>query len=175
MLYLCYILQLVVDCLDDCPFPKQQPVRDGHQRPFHIALELGNELYAVHKEALKQPLANISLVAYELAVYGIHERLVFQRLAVVNVTGCYHEVEQLAHLRYAPENLLDEDSLVTAHMQRSAVDEADSGAFVQQYFLNENGQRNSHFLLLLHKAVVGHDIGKHNDADVHRRTPCRSA
>lgn len=181
MFYLRYVLQLVVDSLDDCPLPEQQPVGNGHQSPFHVALELGDELNAVHEEALEQALADISFVAHELTVYGIDEGLVFQRLAVVNVTGSYHEVEQLAlfvayqvqlepeepahgaltPLRYPPENLLDEDPLVAAHTQRSAVDETDAGTLAQQHLLDKYGKRNSHFFLQLHKAVVGHDFGEH--------------
>ena len=51
------------------PFAQQNLVGEAHQRPLHVILELDNELYAVHEEVLEDPLADISLVAYQFPIY----------------------------------------------------------------------------------------------------------
>lgn len=68
VLHLCNVLQLIIDCLYDSPLPEQHPVRYRHQRTLHVALEFVDELYSVHKEFLEKPLADVSLVADQLAV-----------------------------------------------------------------------------------------------------------
>ena len=65
---------------------KQDSVGHGHQYPFHIALQLGDKLYFVHKEFQEKVLTDISLVTDELAIEKIRERLDLQWFPVVHVT-----------------------------------------------------------------------------------------
>jgi len=46
--------------------------------------------------------------------------------------------------------------LILADPEWRAVNEADTRAFAQQYFLDEKGQGNSNLLLQFHKAVIGY-------------------
>ena len=143
------VLEFIIHSLNDSPLPEQQFVGNAHQRTLHVAFQLGNKLYSVHEQPLEETLAYISLIPNQLAVYEFRKVLVFQRLAVVNVTGCYHEVEQLsllianqmqfkseepAHgafspLRYTFEHLMDMDTLIPADTQGSAINEADTSTF----------------------------------------------
>lgn len=90
--YLCNVLQLIIHRLNDRSFPEKKFVRNAHQRALHVAFQLGDKLYSVNEESLKESLADIPLVANQLAVYELHKRLVFQRLAVINISRRYHEV-----------------------------------------------------------------------------------
>ena len=87
MLHLSDILQLVIDSLYDSPLSCQQPVRQAHHSPLHVALELRYQLNAVNKEALEEFLPHISLVPDKLPVEELHKCLVVKRLPVVNVPG----------------------------------------------------------------------------------------
>lgn len=57
------------------PFPQQQSVRNTHHRPLHVVLQFRDELYAVNEKALKEVLADISLVTDEFPVDELHEGL----------------------------------------------------------------------------------------------------
>ena len=97
------------------------------------------------------------------------ERLVFQRLPVVHVSGSNHKVKQRpALVAYqvelqaeepslgafappgnAPESLVEVNPPVLAHTRRVAVHDADAGALAGQKLLYEQGKRYSNLLLRL--------------------------
>ena len=178
MLHLCNVLQFVIDCLDDCPFPEQDSIRYGHQCPLHVIFQLSDKLYSVHKELSEKILADISFVTDELAVEEIRERFDLQWFPVVHVPRCNHEVEQfsflvademeleaiepahgaLPSLSDTLEYLVDVYALVLAHTQRRAIHEADTSAFPQEHLLDEDNQRNSDGALQLHEAIVGDHV-----------------
>ena len=186
MLHLCNVLQFVIDCFDDCPFPEQDSIRYGHQCPLHVVFQLGDKLYSVHKELSEKVLTDISLVTDEFAVEEIRERFDLQWFPVVHIPGRNHEVEQfpffiademkleteepahgaLPSLGNALEYLVDVYALVLAHTQRRAVHEADTGAFAQEHFLDKDGERYSSLLLQLYEAVVGDNL-REQVAQVH--------
>lgn len=56
------IFQLVIDRFYKGPFAQHDFVRDRHQRVPHVALDLSNKLYPIHKQELKELFADISLV-----------------------------------------------------------------------------------------------------------------
>lgn len=174
------VLEFVIHGLNDCPLPEQKFVGNAHQRPFHVAFQLGNKLYAVNEKPLEETLADIPLVADQLSVYKFNKRLVFQRLAVVNVSRCYHEVEQFslfianqvqleseepAHGAFSPlgnalENLMNVYSLVPADAKRRAVNKTDACAFAQQNLLDKQSQWNGYFPFQFYETVVRDHIWK---------------
>lgn len=44
MFNLSHVLQLVINQLNDCPFPEEHLVRDTHQRVLHLVFQLGNQM-----------------------------------------------------------------------------------------------------------------------------------
>ena len=175
MLHLSDVLQFVIDSLDNSPLSCKQPVRHGHDSPFHVALEFGYQLDAVDKEPLEKLLADISFVADELAIQEFHESLMVERPAVIDIAGSYHKTEQfpflvanevqfeakepshrtLASLGDTLERLMDMNALILAHPERCAVNKADTCTFAKQHLFDEQGQWNCHFFFQFHKAVVG--------------------
>ena len=53
---------------------------------------------SVNEKPLGEVLADISLVPDRLTIHEFHKRIVFQWFAVVNVSRCYHKVEDLSFL-----------------------------------------------------------------------------
>lgn len=98
MLHQSDVLQFVIDSLDNSPLSCKQPVRHGHDIPFHVALEFGYQLDAVDKEPLEEFLADISFVADDFALQEFHEILMVERLAVIDIAGSYHKTEQFPFL-----------------------------------------------------------------------------
>lgn len=158
----------------DGPLSQQNPVRDFHDCSFHVVSEFCYKLYPVHEQPLKKMPADVSLVPDEFSVYETHKILVLQWFAVIHITVSYYEVQQLAllitnqvqleaeepshgtlaSLSYAPEGLMDVNSLVPAHTQRCAVHETDACAFSKQRLLDEQRQRDGNLFLKFHKTVV---------------------
>lgn len=73
MLNLSHVFQFIVDALDDRPLADKDFVSYGHQRSIHVAPDLGEKLYPVHKQLFEQALAYVSLVPDELAGYVLQE------------------------------------------------------------------------------------------------------
>lgn len=73
MLHLSNVLQLVIDGFDDGSLSKQELVGNAHQGSLHVVLQFGYQLYPVHKETLKQILADISFVTDKFAIENFHE------------------------------------------------------------------------------------------------------
>ena len=176
MLGLGDVLEFIIDGLYNSPLPGQQSVRHSHQRPFHVALEFCYQLDAVNEEALEEFLANISFVSNELAIKEFYEGPVLKRLAVIDIARSNHEAEHfslliadevqlesekpahraLSPLGYTLERPVNMDTLILADPERRAVNEADTRAFAQQHFLDEECQGNGNVLLQFHKTVVGY-------------------
>ena len=76
VLYLADVLQLVVDGLDDSPFPKQYLVIEVHQRVLHVPLELSYQLDVIDKEHLEEFLADVFPVGEEFFEGSLGEPLV---------------------------------------------------------------------------------------------------
>ena len=85
MLYLCDVLQLVVDGLNDGPLAQQNLVLRTHEHVPHIVAHARDELYSVDEEHLEKGLADIAPVPAELAPDVMHVALVPERLAVVEI------------------------------------------------------------------------------------------
>lgn len=174
MFHLCNVLQFVIDSLNDSPLSQQQLVRHGHHGTPHVTLELRNKLNAVNEESPKQILAYISFVSDKFPIDKFNEGLVFQRLAVINISWRYHEVEQLtlliayqmqfeteesshgafASLGNTPECLVHPYPLVPAYTQRGAVNEAYSCTLAKQYLFDEQHQRDCNLPFQFYETVV---------------------
>ena len=180
VLNLGHVLQFVVDGLNQGPLAQKDSVRYGHDLSLHIALQLRNQLDAVHEELGEEILADVPLVADKFSEDLLDEGFVPQRLAVIDIAGREHKVQEvsllvademqfeavepshraLATLGKPFEHLVDMDSLIPADAQRRAVHETDSGAAAHAAPLHEQDEGNCHFLLQLYEAVVGYGIGK---------------
>ena len=90
------IFQLVIDSFDYRSFAEQYPVIHRPDSTFHAAFKPGYQLYAVNKEFTEQVFADVSLVSDEFAIYELYERLYFQGFTVIDITRCYHEVQNLS-------------------------------------------------------------------------------
>ena len=174
VLYLCNVLQFIIYRLNDRHLSDKQFARNAHQCSFHIAFQLSNKLYAINKQPLEEILSDISLVAYQLAIYELHKGFVFQGFAVINVTRSNHEVEKFSFLianqvqleteepthgafsslGYAFENLVNVYSLVSAYAEWCTVNKADTRAFTQKDLLDEQSQENSDFSFQFYKTGV---------------------
>ena len=175
MLNLCDVLEFIIDTFDYGSFAQKNSVRHTHESPFHVALQLGDELYAVHEEFLEKVLADIPLVCHEFVEDHFNESLVLQRFPVIHIARCDHEVEQFALLvadevqleseepshgalasgRKALECLMDMDALVLANTKGRGVNEADTGALAHEHLLEEDDQRDGLLLLQLNETVIG--------------------
>lgn len=180
VLHLCNVLEFIIHRFNDSPFSEQQFVREAHQRPFHVAFQFGNELYAINEKSLKDILADISLVAYQLAVNELYEGFVFQRFSVVDVSGCYHEVEQFSlliayqmqfkteepthgafpPLGNTPEHPVNVYSLVPADAKWRTVNKTDACAFAQENLLDKQSQWDGDLPFQFYKAVVRDYLGE---------------
>ena len=180
MLNLSNVLQLVIHSLNDSPLPEKQFVGYGHQSPFHIAFELRNKLYAVHKEPFEKMLANVPLVSDELSIYEFYKGFIFKRFPIIYITWCYHKVEQFSllvayqvkfeskepthgaftSLCDAFECLVNMDSLIPAYTQRGAVHKADACTLAQENLLDEHYQWDGNLTFQFNETVVGYHFWK---------------
>lgn len=90
------IFQLVIDSFDYRSFAEQYPVIHRPDSTFHVAFKPGYQLYAVNEEFTEQVFADVSLVSDEFAINELYERLYFQGFTVIDITRCYHEVQNLS-------------------------------------------------------------------------------
>ena len=173
-----HILEFVIDGLDQRSFPQEDLVRDGHNLPLHIVLELGNQLNAIHKEFGEEVLADVTLVSHQLAENLFNKRFVPERLPVVDVARGDHEVQQISLLiadqmefeaikpshRALPalgkalENLVKMDTLVPANTQRGTVHETDACAGSHTALLHEQDERNGNLPLQFNESVIGNGM-----------------
>ncbi len=157
MFPLCHILEFIVYGFYDGPLSQQTPVRDFPYRAFHVASAFSDRLYPVHEQSLKKMPTDVFLVCDEFPVYEFYKGFVFQWLAVINITGSYHKIQQFtllvadkvqleseepSHGTLAPlcntlESLLNVNPLIPAYSQRSAVHETYACAFSKQHLLDK--------------------------------------
>ena len=90
------ILQFVIDRFNQGPFSEQNLVGYTHQGILHIVLDLGDKLCAVKEKVLEQCLPDISLVGTLFPLYVFQEPALFQRLAVIHISGSEHEIQDFA-------------------------------------------------------------------------------
>ena len=77
------VLQLVVDGLNNRPFPQQQFVLQGQRTLLHVLAPGRDQLQALGQQLVKERLGDVALVSEELAKQGLgHAR---QGLAVIDV------------------------------------------------------------------------------------------
>lgn len=93
--YLCNVLQLVINRFNQGPFSEQDLVGNAHQRVLHIVFNFSDKLYAIKGKALKQILADISLVGTQFSFNVLQELTLLQRLVVIHVCGSEHKIENL--------------------------------------------------------------------------------
>ena len=174
------VLQLVVYGLDQCPLAQEDFVRDCHKLAFHIALQLCYQLDAVHEKSGEEVLADVPLVPDQFSEDSLDEGFVPERIPIVNIAWCEHEVQELSlfaadqmqfeavepsHRTLPPlgkplEDLVEVDSLVPAHPQGGAVHETDARADSHAASIHEQDEGNHHLPLQLDEAVVGDGAGK---------------
>ena len=85
MLYMTYILEFVIDGFYQRSFPEHDFVTQVHERVFHVPFYLSDKVYVIHKQLLKQLLADIPSVGQQFSEQPFSESLVFQRFTVVNI------------------------------------------------------------------------------------------
>ena len=174
------VLQFIIHRFYDSPLSEQQFVRDAHQCPFHVAFQLGNKLYTINEKPLEEILADIAFVAYQLTENELYKCFVFQRLTVIHISWCNHEVEKFSSLvayqmqleseepthgafpslGYALENLMNVYSLVSADAKRRAVNKADACAFAKQDLFDKQSQWDCDVPFQFYETVVRDYLGK---------------
>ncbi len=82
-----HILEFVIDGLDQRSFPQENLVRDGHDLPLHVVLELGNQLNAIYKEFGEEILADVPFVSLQFSEDLLDEGLVPEGLPVIDMAG----------------------------------------------------------------------------------------
>ena len=135
MFHLRYIFEFVIHGFNYSPLSEKKLVGDTHQRPFHVAFQFCDKLYAIDKEPLEEILSDIAFVTDELSVNEFNKSLVLKRFTVIHVSGGNHEIqkfstlvayqmqlesEEPAHgtfpsLSYSLERFMNKDSLVLAY------------------------------------------------------------
>ena len=94
------VLEFVVYCFNDRPFPQQDFVVQVHERVLHVLLEFGHKVYVVNEEPFKKLLAYVSPVGKNLAEKPLRKVLVLQWLTVVHVPGRERPLYYLATVVY---------------------------------------------------------------------------
>ena len=178
VLYLRDVLQFIIYSFDDCPLAQENLVRDAHHSTFHVALEFCDELYAINEEFLEEILADVSLVSDELVKDLLNEALILQRLPVIYIPWCHHEIQQLSlfiayqvqlEAKEPPhgtlttssepfESLMNMNSLIAADTQWCGINKAYAGTLTKQNLLDEYNHGDDDFLLKLHESVVGYSL-----------------
>ena len=171
------VLKLTVDGLDQSPLAQEDFVRDCHKLALHVALKLCYQLDAVHEKSGEEVPADVSLVSDQLSEDPFDEGFVPERIPVVNIARCEHEVQEFplfaadqmqfeavepSHRTLPPlgeslEYLVEADALVPAHAQGGAVHETDARAGSHAASIHEQDERNHHLTLQLDEAVVGNE------------------
>lgn len=80
-----HVLELVVDRLDESPFPEHDFVIQAHEGVFHVLLDFRDKVYAVNEKTFEKFPAYIAPVGEDLSEQVLFESVVFQRLSVVHV------------------------------------------------------------------------------------------
>ena len=178
MLYLAYVLEFVINGLDDGAFPEQNLVIEVHQRVLHVSLELGDQVYVIDKEHLKEVLADVPPVCEELAEELLGEPPVLQRLPVIDIARSELPTDDLAPV---VDDQVQLEAIEPAHRalalgrpplhrlvlllaldvagdQRRGVYDGNTRALAQGACLQEQQQMEGNLRLALHETVVGDGV-----------------
>lgn len=93
MFYLGNILQFIVNRFNYRSLSDKNLVVYIHQHVLHVVLDFSDQLNAVHKQSIEQGLAYISLVCTQLSFDVVQEWTLLQRLPVIHISWCKHEVQ----------------------------------------------------------------------------------
>ena len=180
VLYLAYVLEFVINGLDDGAFPEQDLVIEVHQRVLHVPLEFRDQVYVIDKEHLKEVLANVSPVSEEFAEEFLGEPPVLKWFPVIDIARrelplydlapVVDDQVQLEAVEPAHRALaLGSPSLhrpvlflaldVAGH-QGCGVYDGYARALAKSTGLEEQQQVEAHLCLTLHEAVVGEPVGE---------------
>ena len=180
VLYLADVLQLVVDGLDDRPFPEQYLVIEVHQRVLHVPLDLGYEVYVVDEEHLKEILADVPPVCEEFPEEPLGKPPVLQGFPVIGVSRRELPLDDLAFViddqvelepiepshcalplgRPPLHRLVLPLPLDVAGDQGRGVDDGNARALAKGAGLQEYQQVDAYLRLTLHEAVIGYGMGE---------------
>ena len=180
VLYLADVLQLVVDGLDDRPFPKQYLVIEVHQRVLHVPLDLGYEVYVVDEEHLKEILADVPPDCEEFPEEPLGKPPVLQGVPVIGVSRRELPLDDLAFViddqvelepiepshRALPlgrpplHRLVLPLPLDVAGDQGRGVDDGNARALAKGAGLQEDQQVDADLRLTLHEVVIGYGMGE---------------
>lgn len=81
------ILEFVIDCFNERPFPQHDFVMQVHEGVSHVLLEFVHKVYVVNEKPFKKILAYVSPVGKNLSEEPLRKVLVLQWLTVVHVPG----------------------------------------------------------------------------------------
>ena len=180
VLYLAYVLEFVINGLDDGSFPEQNLVIKVHQRVFHVPFELRDQVYVIDKEHLKEVLADVPPVCEELAEEFLGELSVLKGVSVIDIARSelplydlapvvddqvQLEAVEPAHRALAlgspsPHRPVLFLTLDVAGHQGRGVDDGYARALAQGARLEEQQQVKANLCLTLHEAVVGEPVGE---------------
>ena len=180
MLNLTDILQLVIDSFNNGALSEHDLVVEIHQRVLHVLPDLRHQMHVIHKEHLKEILADVSPVGKQLSEELPREVPVLQGLPVIHVPRGEHPLYDLAlviddqmqleavepaHRALALgspplHGLVHVHPLHVARDQRRGVYDGDARALAQGAGLEEQQQVKGHLRLALHEAVVRNGMGK---------------
>lgn len=178
MFNMAYVLQFVVDRLNDGSLPKHYLVIKVHQRVLHILPDFCDQMYVVHEEALEEILADVSPVGKELSKEPLRELFVFQRFAVVAIPRCelplYDftlvvddqmklETIKPSHRAFpflspSRHGLVHVHPLDMAGHQRRGVYDGDARTLAQSARMEEQQQVEADLGLTFHETVVGDNL-----------------
>lgn len=178
VLYLAYVLEFVINGLDDGAFPEQYFVIEVHHRVFHVPLEFGDQVYVIDEEHLKEVLADVPPVCEELAEELLGEPPVLQRLPVIDIARSELPPDDLAPVvddqvqletiepahralalgRPPPHRLVLLLALDVVGDQRRGVYDGYARALAQGACLQEQQQVEGNLSLTLHETVVGDGV-----------------
>ena len=86
VLNLRYVLELIMNGLNDCSLPHHHLVKQRHEFVFHVPLDPGNQLDSLTKQEIKQILRDVSLVTKELTEYVFDH--IRHRFSIIHIAWC---------------------------------------------------------------------------------------
>lgn len=92
------VLQLVVYASHGSLFPESRACRGHPSRPLYVASRFGDKLYATHRQALGNLLADMPFACDRFTACKSDKYIVFQWIIAISIIRNYHEVLQLALL-----------------------------------------------------------------------------
>ena len=96
MLNLGDVLDFIIYRFNQGAFSQENLVCNTHQGVLHVVLHLGNQLDAIKEQVFEKSLPDISFVRTEFSLDVLQEPSPFQRLPVIHITWCEHEIENFS-------------------------------------------------------------------------------